>query len=172
MAFSRLLVPSLALALSSACASTAEPDLLPPPFTADQIRAASPAGKTLHFRVTDGAGERTTGLRFVECDAEGAVIETWVLSEDGEETERRRSPKVSWAELRDHARFDPTRAVRKRARLVISRRPFDGWLYTVLGDDGLVTHFYFAVDRPGPPVRMEQKRNRERILLQELVEGP
>ncbi len=168
----RLLALCASLAALAGCRSTSADDPLPPPFDAQEIRSAHPSGTELVFRRVDADGSSLLQvMRFVEADAEGVTVEAWLEDDQGRAlTAPARSPRTSWAELRDHARFDPARAVRKRVSTSFPSGPFEGWLYTVLGDGGLVERYYFDDDRPGPPERFETTRDGERIALMEFVE--
>jgi hypothetical protein len=79
--------------------------LLPTPFTAAEIRRGCPPGRTIRLRVvpTDGPPyERVS--RFVDCDAEGATVESWVVGDDGEQVGLA-TDRSSWLDLQRHAAF-------------------------------------------------------------------
>lgn len=174
----------LILVLLVAC-SSAPVDQLPPPYTADAIRAANPTGTELVFAVSSvGGPSGLQTLRFVETDREGAVVESsmranelaprWIEGVAPREivlVPAMRDEKQTWAALRDHARFDFERGVRSRATVEVPAGRFETWLYTVLEEDGSVSRYDFALDRPGPPVRYEQRVEGKQVFLMELVEA-
>lgn len=164
-----------ALPCLGGCASAPEALQLPTPYTAAAIREANPSGSAVVYRLTDAdGGTSRMGLRFVDGDAEGVIVESWLEDDEGREVSApERGPRATWAELRDHARFDHALAVRTRATCRVPAGFFRGWLYTVLGgpeDEGKVTRYYFADDLPGPPVRLEELKGGQRVSLMELLE--
>ena len=60
------------------------PDHLPTPFTAAEIRAACPAGRTIRYLIERTGQEPTIRVtRYNSVDADGAVQESWLESADG-----------------------------------------------------------------------------------------
>ncbi|KRC61407.1 hypothetical protein ASE14_11050 [Agromyces sp. Root81] len=54
------------------------PGLLPTPFTADEIRAASGSGKLIRILVEQPDGETFERINhLIDCDDEGATVEHW-----------------------------------------------------------------------------------------------
>lgn len=122
---------------------------LPPPFSADKIRAAMPVGTKLLFALETSDGTRrqrwdveqhaadTVGIRFTDLDAngkgDGGAVKTF-----------------KWTELEQHAHFPPG-TTRERQTLNVFDRPMEGWRYHVAGPDGPAV-FDFADVLPGPPV--------------------
>jgi hypothetical protein len=82
------------------------PGHAPTPFTADEIRGACTAGRTIRLLV-DAVGEtpliRMT--RYVECDATGATLERSLLTLDGAPLAEPEADRVTWRELQAHASF-------------------------------------------------------------------
>ena len=99
------------------------PGRAPTPFTADEIRAGCPTGRTIRLRV-DVVGETAFHRvsRFVECDQAGATMEHSRLSLDGSPLAEPEVDRVTWRDLQAHASFaadrhdDRVRADRDRDR--------------------------------------------------------
>jgi hypothetical protein len=81
-----------------------QPEHLPTPFSAADIRTGCPAGRTIHLQNDVPGGEPTfLRIRFVEVDADGAVQEFQPTDREGRpigEPTRRHS---SWLDLQHHA---------------------------------------------------------------------
>ena len=129
------------------------PGQAPTPFTAEEIRAGCPVGRTIRLRVdVPGRPPLHRGHRFVECDEDGATIERSQLSFDGSPLEEPEVGRVSWRDLQRHASFpaDDTTIVSERIQIEIGA--LDCLRYTVR--DGATEEVYwFAGDLPGMPVR-------------------
>jgi hypothetical protein len=134
---------------------TAEP-MAPTPYTADQIREGNPAGTFLVFRIeTTDAPVMQRWMQFVSTDAEGAVVEGGVQDERGAAIGATERQESTWQELRDHAAFPEAKTTRSEVTCEVRSGRFECWLYTVeTEEEGAVvtSRFYFAKDRPGPPV--------------------
>lgn len=174
----RSLAPLL-LALAAACGaagSGSTADLAPPPFTAEEIRAANPEGTQLLFRVDAlGSPAMLRRMTFVATDAQGATIESSRSALHGEPMGGLDAQHSSWVELRDHAAFPAARTTRREATCRVQAGEYACWEYVVeqgVGEDGLplVSRFWFAHSKPGPPVLMESLRGGVRVLRMELVE--
>jgi len=133
----------------------------PTPFTAEQIRGATKAGRTYRYKVEAAdkpASERT--VTFVSVDAEGATIAT-----TGEGNKR-----VTWEELRQHAEF-PVPIVKTREESITTPAgKFDCIVYVVLGEGGEASTFYFAKTLPGAPVMFFIAKEGRRMMTSTLVE--
>ena len=126
------------------------------PFSAHQIRQASPAGRRYVFRV-DAVGEEPSWSRttFVEADERGALlrIETWDLT---------RGPSVSgetrqtWEELRAHASYSASLTEVTHGHHDSPVGPAKTSTYTTRTEQGAMRgRAVFAVERPGPPLLVE-----------------
>ncbi len=159
-------------ALAGACASTgsdAALAALPTPYTAEQIRDATPAGTTIAYRMVIGDGVSIQTMRFVTVDADGTTFETSTTAEDGTELAPTQTATAGWAELRDHAAF-PLGAARTRATVTVPAGTYEVWRYTVPGDNGVTEVYDFGVDLPGPPVRVETRSGGEVLFSMQLLE--
>lgn len=166
MPISRLAIPVLgALVSATACAPSASPTPTvvpaaapaanaPTPYTADQIRAASPAGRRIEFRV-EAAGKPMTVsvMSFVKSDDAGAEVESVTLDETGHEIGTRSTGRATWEELRAHASFPQSSTTIGDETITVPAGAFDCRVYTVTRGDRTMT-FWFAKSLPGPPVRM------------------
>ncbi|MGW9631841.1 hypothetical protein ACWGST_14160 [Agromyces sp. NPDC055520] len=141
------------------------PGLLPTPFTADEIRSASGAGKLIRILVEQPDGERFERInRFSDCDADGAMLERWLVAADGGVEGEVSSGRVTWRELQGHAAFpaDRTTVVEETLELPIGRVEclrYDTRDEAGDGDereaDVAAETFWFARAFPGMPVRYE-----------------
>jgi hypothetical protein len=127
-------------------------DHLPTPFSAAQIRDATPAGHTVETHTRNDTGRIARGRTvFVEVDGDGATMEAVraVADEDFGEPVRARA---SWRELQSHASFPADAATRERDEIQTPLGRLVCWRYEVTAPDG-VRVFWFADDYPGMPVR-------------------
>jgi hypothetical protein len=133
------------------------PDHLPTPFSARDIRAGCPLGRTIQLRSEASAGEPTfRQVRFVEVDADGAVQEFQSIDAAGTpigEPLRRRS---SWVDLQQHASQPASVTVIDEVDLALPFGTEACWRYTVGSSDEYVT-FSFAKGRAGMPVQVEER---------------
>ncbi|MET4098819.1 hypothetical protein ABIB37_001056 [Agrococcus sp. UYP10] len=128
------------------------PDLAPTPFTADEIRAGNPDGRRLLVR-TRLEGRTTYHCdSFQDGDADGCALSQVVTDASGTPVDDPRTSRVTWRELQAHAAFPEaaTTVTHERIRLAVGE--VDCLRYDVQRDDGAST-FWFAVDRPGMPLR-------------------
>ena len=130
------------------------PDLLPTPFTAEEIREGCPAGRLTRVRVEPADGppyERVN--RFVDCDEEGATIERSSFGADGEPTGAPQLARTTWAGFQSHAAFPRARTTVADDVIETPLGRLDCLRYTVLDGSDTDT-FWFATSLPGMPVRM------------------
>ncbi len=165
------------LVLIAACATTAEdegPATAPTPYTAAEIRGANPAGTVLVYRIEQtGAPTVVRTMRFVRADADGARIESSLATEGGEPVGEPDANEAAWTELRDHAAFPEDRTIRSRTSCTVPDGTYDCVLYTVTGaEDGIpiLSRFWFAFRKPGPPVLLEIEKEGAISFRMELLE--
>lgn len=129
------------------------PGQAPTPFTADQIRAGCPDGRTIRMRV-DVAGETPVIRvnRFTDGDESGATLERSGLSLDGAPLGPPDSARVSWHELQAHASFPAADTTIEPERIETPIGELDCLRYTVRGAS-TEDVFWFATDLPGMPIR-------------------
>lgn len=127
--------------------------VLPTPFTAEQIKHASPAGRTVRMLVEQaGQPPQRQVNRFDEVDEDGCVIESWAELPDGTRTPAERVT-VTWAELQRHAAFPAARTTHDRVMLTTGLGEMLCDRYVVRGEK--VMTFWFDTGRPGMPVVYE-----------------
>ncbi|MCP3903586.1 MAG: hypothetical protein GY715_08105 [Planctomycetes bacterium] len=166
----KCLISLVVLALLAGCesgpAAVNDGSLTPPPYSAEAIRRANPTGTQLVFRVEQpGQPSVLHAMQFVSTSAAGAVIVSEDRTLDGTPIGESERSEATWEELRDHAAFPSDRTTRSLATRDVPAGRFECWAYAVVveltdeeieklgGDPGPVTNrFYFAYDRPGPPV--------------------
>jgi hypothetical protein len=131
------------------------PGLAPTPFTADQIRAGCPAGRTIRLLVDEpGAEPYVRYNRFVECDEAGATIERGRVGDPTTaETEH-----TTWADLQAHAAFPADATMIEPETIDIPLGVVDCHRYTVDGEDSMHV-FWFAPAYPGMPVRVVRRQD-------------
>lgn len=128
------------------------PDLLPTPFSAEEIRAGCPAGRTIRLRVESaGSPDVVRTSRFVRVDAVGADFEQATYTLDGEQLGETRSGWSSWRELQEHAAFPAATTVVDDVELALPFGVVRCRLYTMT-DGASVHRFWFAAAHPGMPV--------------------
>lgn len=133
--------------------SEAPPELLPRPFTAEQICAELTPGLVVTWRITTPDGVDRQRWTVVDGDGERVTIEHSALDEAGAPTGQALRKSTSCADLRDHASYPAERAVRDRLQGVETPLgALDGWLYRVREEDGTVTGSFFADAYPGAPI--------------------
>jgi hypothetical protein len=129
------------------------PGLLPTPFTADEIRAGCPAGRTIELRVVEDGEEPYVQVnRYVICDETGAIVERG--RQGGDST----SSRTTWAELQAHAAFPAGVTTVEHDEIEIPLGVLNCLRYTVrYGEDEIV--FWFAQAFPGMPVRIDTREH-------------
>lgn len=141
-----------------------DPRHLPTPFSAAEIRAASPDGRTQVVRVEPAGGPAATReIVYAEGDEQGAVQVRTPLGPDGEPAGEPTREAVTWLDLQAHASFEAARSVRERVRLEHPLGELDCLRYTVTDGDA-VDHYWFDLSRPGMPVLVESRRGPALVL--------
>lgn len=139
------------------------------PYTAEQIRANCPPGRTV---VTHTVGATTgptwTTSRFVACDADGAVTTWETRAEDGSPIGEG-SGRATWEELRRHAAFPGDRTTVDEVTVSTALGESRCRRYRVAGDDA-TREFWFADDRPGMPILVVETRSDGTEVRTEVVE--
>ena len=129
------------------------PGRAPTPFTADEIRAGCPTGRTIRLRVyVVGETAFLRVSRFVECDQAGATLEHSRLSLDGSPLAEPEVDRVTWRDLQAHASFAADRTTIESERIETAIGLLDCLRYTVR-DGTSDAVFWFAKDLPGLPIQ-------------------
>jgi hypothetical protein len=146
----------------------------PTPYTAEQIRDGHPDGTWLRFLLRrPAAPDVVQVLQFSGADADGVSVESWTETTDGERLAPSTTQRASWPELRDHAAFDAQLSSRERARCNVATGSYDCWLYTVRDSAAAgapVKLFWFADEKPGPPVLLITRDGDDELFRMELLE--
>ena len=131
-----------------------DPSLLRRPFTADEIRDEWVEGFRLLIRRTTPVAVKIERWTVISADDEGAEIEYAILDEDNNVSESA-VRGTTWVELRDHASFPAATTTREWVTRSTGLGTYDGWLYRVAGDSGVVEEYFFVPSLPGAPVEMK-----------------
>jgi hypothetical protein len=133
-----------------------QPDHLPTPFSAEDIRSGCQLGRTIRLRSEEPGGDPTfRRIRFVEVDADGAVQEFQVTDAEGRPLDEPTRHRSSWFELQQHASKPASETVIDEVELTLPLGTEACWRYTV-GDGDHNVAFWFAKGRPGMPIQVEQ----------------
>jgi len=130
-----------------------DPEHLPTPFTADEIRAAAPDGYIVETLTEEADGtvarQRTV---FVDGDEDGVTMRVEVVDEAGSPVGDERAGRARWLDLQGHASFPAAVATRSSEQIETPLGALDCLRYEVgMADRTMV--FWFSVDHPGMPVR-------------------
>ncbi len=147
-------------------------EMAPTPYTAEQIRAACPAGTVFTFRrEIAGAPASLLVLRFVNVDEAGADVESLARDDDGKNTGQPKIEHATWEQLRGHASFPLAATTIETGVADTPAGQFRARIYTVRKGDE-VSRFYFADERPGPPVLFYTEKAGVRAVTSTLVPNP
>lgn len=146
-------------------------EMAPPPFTAEQIRAATPDGRRYVFDLMlMEFGKLRREIVFRDPTETTVRIESKSLSAPGKPAKAETST-TSWAELVSHAAYPAAATTIEDTEVTVPAGTFAAKLYTIRedGKDGLpkVTQAWFAKALPGAPVKhVIQLGNRtDRVML-------
>ncbi len=128
-------------------------DHTPTPFTAEEIRAATPMGYTVET-ITEQAGvvsrQRTV---FIDVDAERAVMVMTPIDESGQPTGEPREVMAAWTDLQAHASFPAEITTCTHDTVETPLGTIRCLRYDVSSDDHTNT-FWFSPGHPGMPIRL------------------
>lgn len=135
------------------------PDLLPTPFTADEIRDAARGGKTIRMLIEEPDGRTQLRVnRFRDADDKGATLERWTSSPTGIVEGEITRTSVTWRELQGHAAFPANLTTLSSETLDLPLGRVDCLRYEVRETaDADPEIFWFATAHPGMPVRYESR---------------
>ena len=137
---------------------------LPAPFTADEIRAATPDGHTIDILSEEMGIVSRRRTTFAEGNADGVTIRTVALDAAGGEAGDSVVSRSTWVGLEAHAAFPAEATVRTHDSLDTPLGRLDCLRYEVRrGDDVMV--FWFATDLPGMPVHHSTVREGEPVSV-------
>lgn len=146
------------------------PDHHPTPFSAAQIRDGFVVGRIVRSRVvTAGAGPVVRVRRHIRAEAEAGVYQFWEEGPDGEPLGEPEEAASNWLELQGHASMPVDATTIEPVTIDVPMGRFEGLLYTRVDRD-TVDRFWFATERPGAPVRMEQRVKGELVYSSTAIE--
>ncbi|HEX5590853.1 MAG TPA: hypothetical protein VFX65_11240, partial [Candidatus Limnocylindrales bacterium] len=135
------------------------PDMLPTPFTADEIRRGCPDGRLIRLLVeVDGQETVLRTNRFVGGDDEGSTIESQRLALDGRPLGRVDAARTTWRELQAHASF-PVATTTRTAETIETPLGTNECLRYTRTDGTRVSTFWFAKALPGMPIRYQAEES-------------
>ncbi len=133
----------------------------PTPYTAEQIRAATKAGRMYRYTVEfAGSPPFEREMTFVSVEAGGATIVS-----TGEPLKR-----VTWEELRKHAEFPAAVVQTHDETVTVPAGTFECVAYELHREGDEETTFYFAKMMPGAPVKYVVKVSGQLKLTTTLIE--
>lgn len=133
----------------------------PAPFTAEQIRAATKAGRTYRYKVEmPNKPTKEYTITFRNVDDGGAEVH----SGGG------KAKRMSWTALQQQSEFPKDKTQTHDEKLKTPAGKFECIVYEVTMDEGEVWTFYFAKKLPGAPVYFYAERNGKRLRTTTLVE--
>ena len=125
----------------------------PTPFTAAEIRAGCPAGRTIRLRIEiEGQDPFLSVHRYVEADAEGATVERKRFTLAGEPLGDAVRGRETWLELQGHASFPSDRTAVTPERPETPLGELECLSYAVT-EGTTVQTFWFAKTKPGMPIK-------------------
>jgi hypothetical protein len=132
-----------------------QPDHHPTPFSAAQIRDGFEVGREVRSLMVRAGGEPYVfARRNLSADAESGVFEVWTETPDGERTSEPEQGASTFLELQGHASMPIETTTIEPVQIDVPMGRFDGLRYTRTDGDKVDT-FWFALARPGAPVRIE-----------------
>jgi hypothetical protein len=147
------------------------PDHLPTPFSAAEIRAGCPPGRTVRSLVHEkGEAPYVRITRFVSGDADAAEQESWTETPDGvrlTEPERRRS---TWLDFQGHASMPAATTEIAEEEIDIPAGRYACLRYTRRDGDEVAT-FWFAKVAPGMPLMFEERAAGELVYASTAIEN-
>jgi hypothetical protein len=133
------------------------PDHHRTPFSAAEIREASTPGRVVRSIVARAGSEPFIRVfREVSGDAEGGERDVWTETLDGRQLSEPERGYSTWLELQGHASMPAATTTIEPETIDIPAGRFDCLRYTRVNGDEVDT-FWFAISRPGAPVRFEKR---------------
>lgn len=129
------------------------PDHTPTPFTAEEIRAASPAGYTVETITEQGGVVSRRRTVFSTVDEQRTVMLMTPVDERGDPVGESRAVEATWTDLQAHASFPAEITTVRHDTIDTPLGTIDCLRYDVASDDHTNT-FWFSPDHPGMPVRL------------------
>lgn len=167
--------PPVATAMQTSEPAVPDPDAgrAKTPYTKDEIRAATPEGRSLTF-VLESPDKPPVQkcFRFMVVDDERATIVTELLDQNGKTIGTPENASSTWEELRTHASYPLEATTIEEATAETPAGSFPAWRYIVVEktDEGTKrTVAYFAKKLPGPPVDLTVEMNGQLLMTMTLI---
>ena len=144
----------------SAEARTMRADHAPAPYTAEQIRQGCRTGRKITWRHSPiGQPSFQQTFVFEESTDEGTRLAVTTYDMEGNRKGETQRAESKWPELQAHASFPVgmTRIQEEDQETPMGIHAC--FLYIVTTPDGRVSRFWFAKALPGPPIRMESRKD-------------
>ena len=146
-----------------------------PPFSAEQIRGGLPTGAVLVFQLLEpGAAPVTSRWEVLRAEDDGVTIQ---YTQGDAQRVPVGEPVVKttpWTELESHGRFPPAATEWSDGPVEVGAGRFEGARTFVVHkvEDGqpVELHYTFALDLPGPPIRVRTLRQGVELQRTELLE--
>lgn len=147
------------------------PDHAPTPFSAEEIRDASPSGHYSIFLVQQSGAEPFRLVsEFTRVDGETAAFIGWREDLDGAVIGDIMTASATWSELQAHASFPQEQTKITEKVIAVPAGKWTCWIYSIDRSDGTIMEMAFAKGLPGPPVRMHVIDGEDVVYSMELVE--
>lgn len=145
------------------------PGHAPTPFTAGEIRAGCPAGRTIRLLVDADGSSYVRIIRFLAVDEEGARRESQATTPAGKPLGEPTVDRATWSEFQEHASFPEDLASIDYEALNTPLGRLECRVYSVL-DGQATTRYWFAPARPGMPVKVETRVDDEATYTMTMIE--
>lgn len=146
-----------------------DPEHAPTPFTAEEIRAGCPEGRTIRMRAEAAGQEPMVRVnRYLECDEVGALLERSAETVDGEALGDAEQDRVTWLDLQRHASFPAAITRIEKDTIDTAIGELACLRYTVRAD-GVDQVFWFAETLPGMPLRFLTRKDDQALASFEVV---
>lgn len=134
-----------------------QPDHHPTPFSAAQIRDGFVVGREVRsLTVRAGAEPYVHVRRNLSADDDAGVYEVWTETPEGDRLTEPEQGSSTFLELQQHASMPVAATAIEPVDIDVPMGRFDGLRYTRVQGDKVDT-FWFALARPGAPVRIESR---------------
>ena len=147
-------------------------EVLPTPFTAEQIRVGCQAGTQVIYRIKmTGQPPIQQFMLFSDGDEVNATIESWAESANGEALGPRGTSVTPWTELRDHALL-AAGSTRVHEVFATEQGELEGWHYTEHVDDARgkgTKELWFDQRFPGPPALLVETIDGVETMRMEMI---
>ncbi|MBN2383511.1 hypothetical protein JXQ70_11565 [bacterium] len=138
-----------------------QPDQLPTPFSAEQIRDFCKNGRKIMMLIeVPGKAPMLQVTDFANSTDEIASLTSYNMDLKGTLIGEKQTSQKSWKDLQAHAAFPAVLATVRSDMMQLSIGKYDCWFYTMTEEkDGKkeINSLWFAKDLPGPPILYRKK---------------